>query len=77
MHNDPRMSKPYIQLGHRSDKGFNTSQVQGKSKAGKGCLGVGMFKASVNAVRINRERMRVKIARATFISRPRLVKSVS
>lgn len=74
MHNDPRMSKPYIRLGHTSDKGFNTTTTKAKSQCGSKCLSIGAFKASVNVARINRERMRVKLAKASFISVPRLVK---
>lgn len=73
MKNDPRMSRPYIMVGHKSDKGFNTEIVAPKSKAGKGCLGIGMFKAGVNARRINKETMRVKLAKASFIPVARLV----
>jgi hypothetical protein len=74
MRQDARMSKPYIMVGRKSNKGFNTTTVSCESKCGAKCLPSRLFKASVNATRINREMMRHKLAVASFVSAPRLVK---
>lgn len=70
---DPRMLKPYIRIGHRSERGFNTSTVAVKAKCGAKVTKCA--KVSVNARRINKEIMRHKLALASFIDVPRLVKA--
>lgn len=73
MRQDPRMLKPYIMVGHRSDKGFNTSLVQPKPHMERRC-NMGIYKDSVNYGRINRERMRVRMQRARFVPASLLVR---
>ena len=68
---DPRMLKPYIMVGHRSEKGFNTTTVAVRPKCGAKVTK--RAKSNVNCRRINKETMRHKLAVASFINAPRLM----
>lgn len=66
------MMKPYIMVGRKSNKGFNTTQVRSRAETS---VQIGAFKTNVNVRRINRETFRHKLALACFVSAPRLVRS--
>lgn len=73
MRQDPRMLKPFIMVGHKSDKPCNTSVVLPKAHMGKRC-DMGIYKDSVNYGRINRMMMRARLNKARFIPAPLLVR---
>lgn len=62
---DARMRKPFEYVRRPSQKALNTSTI--RVHGSKYRRGDGGYKSSVNCRRINRELLRQKLARASFI----------
>lgn len=67
--------KQYTNIRPRSEKGFNTDTVAIRSKVGSRCVDPAIVKHGVNTHRVNKETLRVKLAKAKFVPFPRLVVS--
>lgn len=62
---DARMRKPFEYVRRPSQKPLNTSTV--KVRGSKYRAGDGAYKSTVNCRRVNKERMRIKLARASYV----------